>query len=69
MVRIAGIDRDISEVELMLHSMSVEDSIQETMTWLANMHTRLKGDFEGVLELDGGKKIQISVSEVNNASE
>lgn len=69
MVRIAGIDRDISEVELMLHSMSVEDSMRETMTWLANMHTRLKGDFEGVLELDGGKKIQISVSEVGNASE
>ncbi len=64
MVRIAGVDRDVSEVELLLHQMPTEQAIQEAAAWLANTHTKIGQDFDLNMEMDGGKKITISVKEI-----
>ena len=65
MVRIAGVDREISEVELILTQMDIEEVLTEVASWLANTHSvRIKRDFNLNLELDGGKKFRISVEEV-----
>lgn len=64
MVRIAGIDRDVSEVELMLHQMSFESAMTEVVAWLANAHTRVGDDFDATVELEGGKKVNVAIKEI-----
>lgn len=64
MVRIAGIDREISPVELMLHQMPFEEAMTEIVAWLANVHTRVGDDFDATVELEGGKKVNVAIKEV-----
>lgn len=64
MVRIAGIDRDVSGVELMLHQMPFEQSMTEVIAWLANTHTRVGADFDATVELESGKRVNVAIKEV-----
>ena len=64
MVRIAGIDRDVSAVELMLAQMPFEEAMTEVVAWLANVHTRVGEDFDATVELDGGKKVNVAIKEI-----
>lgn len=64
MVRIAGVDRDVSLVELTLSQMEPDQALMETAGWLANTRNRIGQDFEAIVELDSGEKVKVSVEKV-----
>lgn len=64
MVRIYGIDGEVSTVQLLLAQMDTEDALTEIASWLANTHlVTIKHNFYINVELEGGKKFKISVEE------